>query len=71
MLFPTYAGLVALLVAGPLDSAPPRDRLRLALDDPTIVAIFDAANTYDVEASDLRPVPGDSPSSRSSRQDSF
>jgi putative membrane protein len=29
------------------------DAARVALDDPTIVAIFDAANTYDIEASSL------------------
>ena len=29
------------------------DAARIALDDPTIVAIFDAANTYDIEAASL------------------
>lgn len=38
---------VTLLVAAGYPSAPP------ALDDPTIVAIFDAANTYDIETGRL------------------
>lgn len=45
LLFPAVA-LSALAYLAPRPSAP-------ALDDPTIVAIFDAANTYDVETSEL------------------
>ena len=41
--------LLALPLAALLAAVP----ARVALDDPTIVAIFDAANTYDVEAGAL------------------
>jgi putative membrane protein len=53
MLTPIYAGLVALLAFGPPGPATQPDQVRQSLDDPTIVAIFDAANTFDIEASDL------------------
>lgn len=53
MVLPTCAGLVALLAAAALGPGTPPGQVRLSLDDPTIVAIFDAANTYDVETSDL------------------
>jgi putative membrane protein len=46
------AGVLALLTAGP-SLPPPPASLQGALDDPTIVAIFDAANTYDMETSGL------------------
>jgi putative membrane protein len=45
--------LLALLVAGPPGPLTHPSRLIQALDDPTIVAIFDAANTYDIESSGL------------------
>lgn len=45
-----------------LGSGPPRPvALRVALDDPTIVAIFDAANTYDIEAASLAIKKGTTP----------
>ena len=44
--------LVPALTLGALTSVAPHPR-SAALDDPTIVAIFDAANTYDVETSGL------------------
>jgi len=44
MRFLLVPAIAALLAAAPA---------RVALDDPTIVAIFDAANTYDIEASQL------------------
>jgi putative membrane protein len=44
MRFLLVPAAAALLAAAPV---------RVALDDPTIVAIFDAANTYDIEASQL------------------
>jgi putative membrane protein len=40
------------------------DAVRIALDDPTIVAIFDAANTYDIEAATLGARKGTTPSVR-------
>src|SRR5881409_3198569 len=42
--------LAALLAGGPTAPVPP---VVDSLDDPTIVAIFDAANTYDIESSGL------------------
>jgi putative membrane protein len=54
MLALVQAGLLALLASGPPDSPATHGRLRQKpLNDPTIVAIFDAANTYDIESSDL------------------
>src|SRR5690348_8811611 len=44
--------LLALLAGGPA-GAPARPPVADSLDDPTIVAIFDAANTYDIESSGL------------------
>lgn len=44
--------LVPAIAVGALTYAAPQPRTA-ALDDPTIVAIFDAANTYDVETSGL------------------
>jgi putative membrane protein len=49
----THATLLALLVAGPPGPPAHPSRLIQSLDDPTIVAIFDAANTYDIESSGL------------------
>ncbi len=56
MLMPslTHVALLTLVLFGP--PSPPAARrtpIQQPLDDPTIVAIFDAANTYDVETSDL------------------
>jgi putative membrane protein len=41
-------------------AAPAEVTSRLALDDPTIVAIFDAANTADIETGDLAAKQGNS-----------
>ena len=48
-----HAGLLTLLAAGPAPLPPLAGPLSAPLDDPTIVAIFDAANTYDMETSGL------------------
>ena len=56
MLFPILAGLTLLAHPGPVTpKAPPQ-----ALDDATIVAIFDAANTYDIETGMLSEQKGSS-----------
>jgi putative membrane protein len=47
-----HAGLVTLLATGAA-VPPPVPPSQAALDDATIVAIFDAANTYDMETSGL------------------
>jgi len=47
------AGLVTLLASGPAPLPPPPTASQAALDDATIVAIFDAANTNDMETSGL------------------
>ena len=47
-----HAGLVTLLATSP-SVPPPVLAPQAALDDATIVAIFDAANTYDMETSGL------------------
>jgi putative membrane protein len=47
-----HVGLLTRLVAGPALPLPV-PALQAALDDATIVAIFDAANTYDMETSGL------------------
>ena len=47
------AGLVTLLASGPAPLQPIASVSQATLDDPTIVAIFDAANTYDMETSGL------------------
>jgi putative membrane protein len=47
------AGLVTLLASGPAPLPPVASVSQATLDDPTIVAIFDAANTYDMETSGL------------------
>lgn len=48
----------AALVAAPLAFAPSASAQAAKLDDPTIVAIFDAANTWDVETGDLAAKKG-------------
>src|SRR5262249_44374883 len=52
MLSLTIPALAALLAAAPPHRPAPLT-VRDSLDDPTIVAIFDAANTYDIETSSL------------------
>jgi putative membrane protein len=50
----TYlAGAIALSVLTLAPSAASARATRAAVDDPTIAAIFDAANTWDIETSDL------------------
>ncbi len=50
----TYlAGAIALSVLTLAPSAASARVTRAAVDDPTIAAIFDAANTWDIETSDL------------------
>jgi putative membrane protein len=50
----TYlAGLLALAVLPLAPSAAGAHVTRAAIDDPTICAIFDAANTWDIETSDI------------------
>lgn len=49
MLFPILAGLTFLAHPGPVPPTP----VAQGLDDATIVAIFDAANTYDIETGTL------------------
>ena len=46
-----HTGWESVLTAG--THPPSRVAARTALDDPTIVAIFDAANTWDIESSTL------------------
>ena len=46
---PAPAADSAAMTPAPMDTA----AMAPALDDPTIVSIFDAANTYDIEASNL------------------
>jgi putative membrane protein len=49
-----FIALLALTLAGQPAARPIVPAIRLvALDDPTIVAIYDAANTYDIEAATL------------------
>jgi putative membrane protein len=50
--------------AGTVASAEPSAKPSAKLDDPTIVAIFDAANTYDVETGLLAGKEGSSPAIR-------
>ena len=49
----SYTALLALLTAGPPGLPAQLTRVVDSLDDPTIVAIFDAANTNDIESSGL------------------
>jgi putative membrane protein len=51
------AAVFASLHAGSLDATPAPARV-VALDDPTIVAIFDAANTWDIETGALAEKKG-------------
>jgi putative membrane protein len=66
MLFTTTAALVTLLTPRPAQRLPsfhaPADAVavRIALDDPTIVAIYDAANTADIETGQLGGKKGSS-----------
>ena len=46
-------GLLLLAAANPSHHRPVHAAAATALDDPTIVAIFDAANTWDIESSTL------------------
>jgi putative membrane protein len=55
----TYlAGAIALSVLTLAPSAANARSTRAAIDDPTIVAIFDAANTWDIETGDLAAKKG-------------
>jgi len=55
----TYlAGAIALSVLTLAPSAASARVTRAAVDDPTIVAIFDAANTWDIETGDLAAKKG-------------
>jgi putative membrane protein len=55
----TYlAGAIALSVLTLAPSAASARATRAAIDDPTIVAIFDAANTWDIETGDLAAKKG-------------
>lgn len=47
------AGLAGIALAFAVGAASARDTARPALDDPTIVAIFDEANTADIETGSL------------------
>jgi putative membrane protein len=49
----SVAGVVVALAAITLVTAPGQTRAAPGLDDPTIVAIFDAANSYDMETGAL------------------
>lgn len=52
-----YAALAAILLTLPAGTLAAQDR---PLDDPTIVAIFDAANTFDIETGSLAAKKGTS-----------
>ena len=46
-------GAVTVLAARPARAQAPAPAAKPAIDDPTIVAIFDAANTWDIEAAQV------------------
>jgi putative membrane protein len=60
MLTPLVVGGVVLAVAAITLATPGQTSAAPALDDPTIVAIFDAANTYDIETGALAAKKGKS-----------
>jgi putative membrane protein len=65
----SQAALLALLAGGPAGSPGPLLPIVDSLDDPTIVAIFDAANTYDIESSGLAATKATHPDVRALGKD--
>jgi putative membrane protein len=60
MLFKSLATIAVAASAVTLIAARPGNQASAALDDPTIVAIFDAANTADIETGELAAKKGSS-----------